>query len=199
MLGAKRTSAAACAGALALGCGSHPDLGSDPQWGVGFSTRLTDAGNVDAPSSVGQACAQFGGAPYDYPSIDDLQAKLSRRWVGCDDNPVDLDNFWPSGFVGVQLDPAGTWQALVSEADGSVQPATAGNADGTYVLVRYADDSAQYAQMFELYFLPSGSPFPGDPVHAAVQWQGWLEQSPDVLEVVSAHTASQYRFSSASP
>ncbi len=197
-VGTKGTLAGAFASAaLALGCGSHPDLGSDPQWGEGFSTRAADAGNPDAPSSVAQACALFGGEPYDYASLDDLHAKLARRWVGCGDNSVDNGGFWPPGFTGIQLDDAGTWQALVRETDGSVVQATVGNAAGTYQVIRYPDDSAQYAAFFILYLLPPGSTDLNSGEHE--QWEGNLEESPEILFVESSNTADSYRFSSALP
>ena len=193
-VGTKRTITAAFAGALALGCGSHQDLGSDPQWGEGFSTRLADAGNPDAPTSVAQACAFFGGEPYVYPSLDELQARLSRRWVGCANYAGDT-GFWPAGFTGVQLDADGTWQALVRASDGSVQPATEGNATGTYDVTLYMPGSAQYAPMFVMHFLPVGGTDP----FASEQWEGNIEESPEILFVVSSNTADSYRFSSALP
>jgi hypothetical protein len=186
--------AVAIALALALACGSHPDLGSDPQWGQGFSTRLADAGNPDDPSSVQQACALFGGPPYPYTSIDDLKAKLSRRWVGCGDNPAPAGDFWPAGFTGVQLDPAGTWQALVRAGDGSVQQATAGNAAGTYEVVRYpVGPSDRYGALFILYLLPAGV----TDMYAGEQWEGEIEESPEILFVTSSTTSDAFRFSSA--
>lgn len=190
--------AVAFACAVAGGCGSQ-DLGSDPQWGQGFSARPADPGNPDAPTSVEQACMQFGGAPYAYPSLEDLQARLARRWVGCGDNPGPSGpistNFWPQGFTGVQLDPAGTWQALRRASDGSVEPATVGNASGTYVVTRYPGDPVRYAGSFIVYLLPGDS----TDMDSGEQWQGDLEESPEMLVVTSAHTGDSFRFSSAAP
>ena len=186
------------AAALAFGCGSHPDLGSDPQWGQGFSARSSDPGDPEEPTSAGQACAMFGGEPFLYPSIDALQARLARRWTGCGDNPAASGGFWPQGFAGIQLDGAGGWQALVRAADGSSEAATAGNAAGTYQVMRLSSDSGEYAPVFILQFQPTGAASP-DMGGAHEQWECNLEDAPEILAVTSSTTTDGFRFSSAGP
>src|SRR5262249_4871355 len=151
-----RTAAVICASVLVGGCGSADPPGSasdtnqagDPMWGQGFSTRSSDGGDPDAPSSVTQACALFGGEPWDYASIDDVNVRLSsRRWLGCADNSkdaIDAGGFWPAGFTGIVFGGDGTWQALVRAPDGSIAPATTGNTTGTYEVAPYMD-TPQYA------------------------------------------------------
>ncbi len=187
-----------------MGCGPSDPPGSasdtntagDPQWGEGFSTRLSDAGNPDAPASVAQACAQFGGAPWNYPSIDDVTARLaSRRWVGCPDNSPDTNDFWPAGFAGIVFDPNGSWQALIRAGDGSIQPATQGNATGTFQVDSYPIETAQDAAIFVMHFTPTGVREPA----GAEQWQGYFEDSPEILSVESSTSSDAYRFSSAPP
>jgi hypothetical protein len=198
-LSRKTNLAGAFACVLALSCGSHEDsgsdLGSDPEWGTGFSTRVSDAGDPDAPSSVQQACALFGGPPYLYPSIDALQSKLARRWVGCGDNPARAASFWPAGFDGIQFDGVGGWVALVRAADGTIAPASAGNAAGTYDVMPFPDDdSGQYAASFIMHVAP-----PGTDSASFEQWEGNIEESPDILFVESSTTSDAFRFSSAPP
>ena len=190
--------------AIAVGCGSSDPPGSasdtnqsgDPQWGQGFSTRLSDAGTPDAPASVAQACAQFGGEPWNYPAIDDVKARLaSRRWVGCGDNAPDTNHFWPAGFAGIVFDPNGSWQALIRAGDGSIQPATGGNATGTFQVETYAIDTPQYAAMFVMHLIPTGVTDP----RGFEQWQGYFEDPPEILSVESSTSSDAYRFSSAPP
>jgi hypothetical protein len=160
---------------------------------------LPDAGNPDAPSSVAQACVDFGGAPYDYSSVDDLLAKLSKRWVGCGDNPVPpAGGIWPSGFVGVRFDPGGTWQALVRMPDGSVQPAVGAPSSGTFHVARYPGDAAADAPIFVLYFFVGNAAVQSND-DADDQWEGNLEESPEILHMVASHTGQDFRFSSAAP
>lgn len=199
-----RRIASVCACALALGCGSPDPPGSasdtnqagDPQWGQGFATRLSDGGNPDAPSSVAQACALFGGEPYNYPSIEEVKTRLtSARWVGCADNSQNTNGFWPAGFTGIQFDSADAWRALVRAADGSIEPATLGNAAGTYEVDPYPLRSAQYAAVFIVHLLPVGTTDTG----LGEQWQGYFEDSPEILFVESSDGPDAYRFSSAPP
>jgi hypothetical protein len=196
--------AGTCACALAIACGSSDPPGSasdtnkggDPQWGEGFATRLNDGGSPDAPASVAQACALFGGEPWDYPTIDDVKTRLaSHRWLGCADNSRDTEGFWPAGFIGIVFDVSGSWLALVLSADGSIQGATQGNSTGTFQVDPYPLDTPQAAAEFVLHFLPNGVTDPG----LAEQWQGYFEDSPEILSVDSSTGRDTYRFSSASP
>ncbi len=190
-----------CACALAFGCGSSdpPDSASDtnqsgdPQWGEGFATRSSDGGDPDAPSSVAQACALFGGPPWDFASIADVKQRLtSRTWIGCGDDSLNTNGFWPAGFV---FTPDGRWQALVRASDGSMGPATEGHAAGTYEVDDYAIDMPQYAAMFILHFLPDGAANEAQ----GEQWEGYFEDSPEILYVDSSTGTDAYRFSSAPP
>jgi hypothetical protein len=197
-----RSWACAAACALAIGCGSGSDppgsasgtnQSGDPQWGQGFGTRLADGGDPDAPSSVAQACALFGGDPWGYPSIDAVQTRLaSQRWIGCSDNSQNTNGFWPAGFTGILFGTDGTWQALVRASDRSIRPS---GATGTFTVDRYPNDTAQYVGMFVVHLMPSGITDPG----RAEQWQGYFEDSPEILFVESSTSSDVYRFSSAPP
>jgi hypothetical protein len=192
--------AAACA--LAIGCGSSSDppgsasdtnRSGDPQWGDGFGTRVADGGDPDAPSSAAQACALLGGDPWDYPSIDDVTVRLTaKRWIGCGENSKSTNGFWPAGFAGVLFDADGTWQALVRTSDGSIGQSSA---TGTFTVDPYGIEGPQYVGMFIVHLTPSGV---ADPAREE-QWQGYFEDSPEILFVESSTTSDPYRFSSAPP
>jgi hypothetical protein len=188
--------AASCA-ALTTGCHvSREDRPVDREWGQGFSTRLLDAGNPDAPVSATQACNQFGGAPYVYTSVGDLMAHLAGRWVACGDSSgPETWSFWPPGFAGVDLGAGGTWRTLLRAADGTLQDDTDPEAQGTFAIVDLSSDSWVGQPLFALRFLTSADP---DAAGPAQQWEGWLEESPDIL-FVHGNGGDTYRLSSATP
>jgi hypothetical protein len=190
-------------GAFAIGCGSRkggPDLGSDPQWGDGFSARLVDAGDPQSPGSAAVACSLFEGPPYAYASIADLTDHLiDKQWTGCRDNTaVDAGELFPVGFAALTFDGAGNWQAFVQAPNGAFELATGAHSQGTYTLREYAPNNTQYAGMFILTLKPPGA---GSVPNADwLQFQGMLLESPEILSFYSSNVASAYyRFSPLPP
>jgi hypothetical protein len=189
-------------GCLLLGCGSRkaPGPGSDPDWGAGFSARLVDAGDPDAPASAAIACSLFQGPPYAYASIADLTDRLTdKQWIGCSGNAaIDNGELFPTGFAAITFDGAGNWQAFVHAPNGSLEPATGAHSQGTYSLRAYIVDTTQYAGTFVLSLGPPDAGALGGADD--LQFQGMLLESPEILSFYSTNVAgANYQFSSAAP